>query len=377
MTAAKTKAKPKKPRNSPLTVNGNGQFSKVINGRTEYFGPWDDHEGAVKRYLAFITKSELPESTNPEDGMTIQELCNRWLGSQDRKVQSKELSPRTFNDYLKMSKRLVDHFGKGCPVDTLQPEDFGKYRAKLAKRFKSLGSLRREITMTRTAFRFGEVNRHIRPAWFGSEFSAPTTKQIEKQRKSKQSANGDRTLEAKQIRELLGIAGPALRAMILLGINCGLGNSDIRNVKTQHIKRNWLEFPRPKTGEDRRSKLWSETLTALSEYERPKPKTGVNQRLLFITKYGNPWGESLGTGCPVTDEFRKLLDQTGLYRPGLSFYSLRHTVQTVGENLTQDTIALKLVMGHKDASISANYRASVDDERLEAVSMALRGWLFD
>jgi hypothetical protein len=41
-----------------------------------------------------------------------------------------------------------------------------------------------------------------------------------------------------------------LRAMILLGINCGLGNSDCAGLSHSHLdlERGWLDYPRVKTG---------------------------------------------------------------------------------------------------------------------------------
>ena len=373
MTAAKTAMKPKKPRNSPLTVNSNGQWSKVIHGKTCYFGPWDDHDGAVKRYLALLTNTELQKSSDPDDGMTIEELTNRWLDHKDAKVKSRELKLRTFDAYLNAGKIVVKQFGRSFPVDKLAPSDFAKLRATLAKRHKSLHVLKREMTLYKGIFIFGQRNNFTRPANYGTEFDVPTTRNIEKQRKQ----DPPPVFTAEEVRAAIEAARPNMRPMILLGINCGLGNSDILNLKTRHVKDGWLDYPRPKTGEDRRSKLWPETLQALEDYKRPKPNKGVDDDHVFLTEHGNVWGNGRSGGCPITHEFRKTLKRAGIYRPRLSFYRLRHTVQTIGENRTRDTIALKMVMGHKDATISANYRASIDDERLEAVAAALHSWLFD
>ena len=41
--------KPAKPhRDYPLTVDGNGQWSKKIRGKVHYFGPWSDPDAALK-----------------------------------------------------------------------------------------------------------------------------------------------------------------------------------------------------------------------------------------------------------------------------------------------------------------------------------------
>ena len=66
-------------------------------------------------------------------------------------------------------------------------------------------------------------------------------------------------------------AGPGvpLKAMVLLGINCGFGNTDCANLPLTalDLDRGWLNYPRPKTGTNRRCHLWPETGAALRNVE--------------------------------------------------------------------------------------------------------------
>jgi hypothetical protein len=39
--------KPAKPKGFALTPNGNGQWSKKINGKIYYFGKWTNPDGAI------------------------------------------------------------------------------------------------------------------------------------------------------------------------------------------------------------------------------------------------------------------------------------------------------------------------------------------
>lgn len=57
--------------------------------------------------------------------------------------------------------------------------------------------------------------------------------------------------------------------------------------------------------------------------ERPTPKGDADPDLVFVTKFGKPWGKGIADS-PVTKEFRKLLDTLDLHKPGLGFYTLRH-----------------------------------------------------
>ena len=71
------------------------------------------------------------------------------------------------------------------------------------------------------------------------------------------------------------------------------------------------------------------------------------------------------------DSIRKPLE---LKRPGLNFYALRHTFETIaGESM--DQVAVNHIMGHVDNSMAAAYRERISDDRLRAVVEMVRGWL--
>jgi len=76
--AARTK--PDKPhRDFPLTAHPNGQWCKKIRYKLHYFGPWDDPDAALERYLD--TKDDLLAGRTPRNrgGLTVRELVNRFL----------------------------------------------------------------------------------------------------------------------------------------------------------------------------------------------------------------------------------------------------------------------------------------------------------
>ncbi len=77
----------------------------------------------------------------------------------------------------------------------------------------------------------------------------------------------------------------------------------------------------------------------------------------------------------ISKAFRKLLDAEEIYRPGLSFYALRHQFATVGGE-TLDQVGVNHIMGHADASMSAVYRERISDDRLERIASHIRNWLF-
>jgi integrase len=186
--------------------------------------------------------------------------------------------------------------------------------------------------------------------------------------------------EREELLAALDTATPLLRAMILLGINAGMGGGDCAMLPTSalDLKKGWLDFPRPKTGVGRRIPLWRETIDALKEViaTRHAPNDPADKDLVFI----GPRGESfIGSGGSyrVTNPMLRLLERSKIARKGLSFYSLRHTFQTVAEG-ARDLAAVQSIMGHSAAAgdMSAVYRERVDDARLLAVVQHVHDWLF-
>ena len=64
-------------------------------------------------------------------------------------------------------------------------------------------------------------------------------------------------LEPDQLHTILDMAPPPLKAMILLGLNGGLGNFDCASLPSSavNLETGWLDYPRPKTGIGRRVPL--------------------------------------------------------------------------------------------------------------------------
>ena len=120
--------------------------------------------------------------------------------------------------------------------------------------------------------------------------------------------------------------------MILLGLNGGLGNTDVGELPLTAIdlKGGWLDYPRPKTGIQRRIPLWPETVEAVKAVmeNRRDPKAQENDRLLFVGRRGESY---IGNhrGYRVTQEFNRVLTKAGI--EGRTFYDLRRTFQTIAE----------------------------------------------
>ena len=377
----------------PLWKHPSGRWCKKIRGKAHYFGKVaDDPDGekALERFLD--EKDDLLAGRTPrrhgQSGPMVHDLLETFLDVKWGLVESGELSKRTFRDYKITSDGIIDNIGKKRLLSDLGPDDFAGYRKKLAKRLGPV-ALGNEIQRIRTVFGFAYDSDLIdRPIKFGPGFKRPSKRVVRVARKK----NGLRMLEAEQLRTVLNSSKGQLKAMILLGINAGLGAADLARLRNSHLdlKAGWLDYPRPKTGVDRRVPLWPETIKAIREViaKRPKPKDKKHAGLVFITKYGFPWvrmsplkedkdGKPRG-GVPldaIGAQFSKVLKETDLKRPGLGFYCLRHTLETIGGEV-RDQIALDAIMGHIRDDMASVYRERISDERLRAVTDYVRNWLF-
>lgn len=377
----KTQAKVKPYPDFPLTAHPSGQWCKKIRGKLHYFGT--EADAALNKYLE--ERDDLQAGKVPRkksEGLTLGHLVNRFLTTKQRFVDTGELAAVTWRDYYDVCERLLEAFGASRQVLDLAGEDFERLRSKIAKTRGPVG-LGTSIQRIRTVFKFAfDENLIDRPVRFGSTFRKPSRKTVRKDR----SARGPKMFEPGEIHRILAAAKQPMRAMVLLGVNSGFGQSDIANLPLSalDLKNGWVSFPRPKTGINRRCHLWPETVEALREAiaTRPAAKDEADAGLAFITKYGRKFvrvREREKGGCVPIDsvglEFGKLLVKLGIKRHGLSFYGLRHSFRTAAD-VCKDSPAIDHVMGHTSESMASHYRERIDDDRLKAVSDVVRIWLF-
>jgi integrase len=369
----------RKPRKDfPLFPHATGRWAKKVRGQFKYFGKVESDpkgEAALKQWLD--QRDDLLAGRVPRvagDGLTIRELINRFLTVKKSTIETREISNRHFYGLHAACELIIEHFGKNRLVDDLASDDFESLRASLAKS-RGAWALSGLISKIRSVFKYGyEADLLDRPVRYGPSFKRPAKAALRRERREKPQ----RLFTADEIKRIIAAAGVQMKAMVLLGINCGLGNSDCGQLRFSNLdlKSGWLDYPRPKTGVERRAPLWKETIAALKAVidERREPKDAAAREHVFITKYGSAWAQDREAN-PVSHEFRKLLISLELYQPGVSFYALRHCFRTVAD-ATRDFPAIDLIMGHSDNSMASHYREQIDDDRLRTVADHVRRWLF-
>ena len=413
--AQKAADRPKKPYpDFPLCAHPAGKWQKNIRGKIHYFGRWgrirngvmeriegDGWKEALELYKAQaddLHAGRTPRVHKVGEGLTLKELCNRFLTAKQRKRDRGGIAFLTFEGHQRVTDLLIEQFGKERLVDDLASDDFESLLDTMAKRWGPV-RLGNQIQAVRSIFKYAFDSGLIAtPVRFGPEFVKPSAGELRRHK----AKNGEKMLEAPELRRWLDAlegkevetgctdektgkpetvkldADPVMRAMVLLGINCGFNNKDCADLPLSAIdlEGGWITFPRPKTGIERRCPLWPETVAALKAAiaVRVEPRHAAAEGLVFVTVRGRHW-LTRGQANPVSVAARDAMKAVNVHRDGIGFATLRHVFRTIADG-SLDQVAINRIMGHADNTMAATYRERIDDSRLQAVAAYVRKWLF-
>jgi integrase len=363
----------KRPKTFPLYKHKTGQWCKTIRGRKVYFGT--DRDEALDAFLAakdhLYAGRQAPVTV--AKCVTVEDVVGSFRASKESALALGELSPRMLKEYKKVCQLISRVLGKTTPIGDVAYADLVRLKARVAtgKNGKTTSpiSFKRQLAYVRGVFLHAneELNCHVK---YRKPLAAPSAKVVRKHR----HAIGERLFTAKQIRDLIEIASPQMKAMIWLGVTAGFGNRDCATLPIEQVDltSGWHNYWRPKTQNPRRAPLTPECAAALYRVIK-----GRRSGLVFMTKYGQPWYREDEKRCPISAEFKKLCVKLKIYKPGITtFYSLRRTCQTVGEG-AGEPMALKFLMGHIPPTddMSSVYRQKVYDAPLLRISEHIRKWV--
>jgi integrase len=372
----------KKPRpDFPLFPHANGYWAKKVRQRLHYFGKvadGPDGKAALEKWLDQkddLLADRTPGAKKDGEGLLVADLVNGFLTHKRSLLDAGEITQGTFGEYYATCERLVNVFGRNAVVACLVADDFQRLRNHISGQWGPI-RLGNEIQRVRSVFKFGyESGLLDKPPRFGPGFKKPSAEVLRQNR----AKRGLHRFERDELQALLAVAPPILKAMVLLGVNGGLGNADVATlpIKALDLKRGWLTYPRPKTGIERRIPLWAETVEALNAVltDRRETSDPTHEGLVFIGPRGVSYIAEQ-SGYRVSATLKVYLKKTDITRP-LSFYALRHTFQTLAEG-AKDLAAVQSIMGQTPAAgdMSARYRERVDDDRLRTVVDHVHDWLF-
>jgi integrase len=363
-TVSNSKKRKKRSDKFPLTLHPTGQYCKKIKGKLYYFGT--NKREALQRYLedAVFLHSVKGQRRNMTSGnVSIKTLCNLYLDRQNSRVQAGELTIRHYTDQVNSLRKFVRFLGQHCMVNTITTLDLQNYKRKLQKSYNSANRINLHIAIVKSMFHWAKKNEVLEVI---PNIDAVSKVQLVRKNRP--------TFTTEQIRKLLKASEPQMKAMILLGLNCGFGNTDCSELLWENIdfKKSRVHYPRGKTGINRDLALWPETVKAL------KNLTRTNERV-FNTPTGKPWVRMIETtdkasnvkytnNDSVGKEFSKLIKKLNLeVEKGVGFYTLRRTAATLTAR-SGDPFAVQRLLGHADLKMATTYVQDVSEQTDRAIN---------
>ncbi len=364
----------------PLSVRANGQWGKKVLGRIHHFGPLDDPDAALRRWLSakdhLLAGEEPPE---PASGLSIREICLLFADNAEARRDRGELDATSYRHFIFASKFILEHLGKSKSASTLSPRHFAELRQAVAKTGRNLRSQKNLIIDVRAIFRWAKRMHYIETVEFGPEFRPPNVDAIEREHE-KQGTR--RFFDREDLLAILETCRPKFKAQVLLGINCGFQGHDVQFLTLARLHLDseipYHDFRRVKKPRRRMAALWPETVEALRYYlNEVRPES--SERIVFLDRSGKPTVNPRYEGV-LTQSLDLAFKRAGRDRPkGAGFGSLRHTLATVLD-LSNDTKMTNLIMGHKDKTIRQRHYVQFNLSeltRLKKVSDIVHRWLFD
>lgn len=350
--------KPQKPHSEyPLTPHNSGKWCKKINGRLYYFGKWDDPVGALREYENAIADPQFLIV----HAVTLMDLCNAFMTYKKHQASAGEIRESTWGEYDRVCKHLMAILGKSIELASLKPQQFEYLRKELAKLYPNPVTLRNILVKTRQLLKYAHGGGHTEyPLPFDFALKLPAARVIRKQK-----LGTDKILYSqKDITALIQHATGFMKPAIHLGINAGLGNRDVCELRWSDLDGEYLDHVRQKAATRRRAWLWPETRESLSRWKSVSP----DSEYVCCGERGQKL--AAGDNTPIAHLFEPIRQAAGVQG---GFYDLRHTYRTEVDGVRDDA-AVMLTMGHADQTINSAYRHKIELERLRKVGEYIRNW---
>lgn len=401
-------------------TKGKRGWQKWMHGKTVWVASFAEAPTAGDADRIFAQRTALPDndpkkirldappprfSGRPEQ-VPVADLSDAYLHRKRKLVDQgllSELYAGPKGELEGVMNLFIETIGSRTRFCDLTPQHFTDFHDVLHERFE-VHTRAKFIKLVKSLFRFAGPPPHgtgLVPTipLYGSGFKVPSRKEFRLARKRSRELHGVRKYEPAEIAQQLAgkpveyarlrkgkketvkawrRPSKAMKAMILLGLNGGFGNTDCAelplSIALPAMEDGWMDYARGKTGVDRLFWLWPETRTAMQEYyrSRPEPRQRSHANRFFLTQLGQPW--IMGRKNSIAMRYARLLDALGQKRRG--FRTLRRTARTVAAETGQE-LAIDLIMGHADDAedMAKVYTVEVSREIIKTVCLHVRSRL--
>lgn len=283
-------------------------------------------------------------------GMTVKDLCNRYLVERTADLKSEKISAGHYDDIETALRNFCSLRVGGValgkrPVSQLIPEDFAAFARSLSARVGDR-AFNRERANVMACFNHAAACDWLdRPVRTGKAFAKVSESKLRGQRVHK-------LMLPVHVKSLLLASSPQLWCMWMLGVLGGFGPGDCCKLRTDEIRwgERFIRSRRSKTSIRRDTPLVQEVIDGLRVILAARP----GDSLVFRTVRGKPWDTT-----DIDHEFAKIVK-------GFTPYDLRRAFLTYA-NETGDKDAIRRIVGWKLEGLDDTYVQTLFDERLRLV----------
>jgi hypothetical protein len=409
-----------------MTAHPNGQWVKKYKGVQYRFGAWDNWRAALEDYTwrwpaissGLGDPKEQPAAVEAAlvegGGADLHYVANAYLAIKKEQRDKGKIDPVHYGSMVREVRFLLDYKPpesastlRHRKPSSIKPVEWAKFNGHLEDHYGP-DARKRMIALYRSVAKFGQENGYCGQWSFGDALNLPDKGELRAARREKEKRRGPKLFPREQILPIINELSMPLDAMFYLGINAGFTSADCAELSLDalDLDKGTFDYDRVKTGVQRAGYLWPETVKAIREalkirpavdadrfaeavkkWKAAKPKEGKEavrrwearepkwDRLLFLTRFGQPWsrsyeysqedGASMACNCDaIGPEFKKSLKaldkrhpkKLGGYafaREGISFGTARHTFFTAAKLI--DPEAAQFIQGHADQSMGSWY----------------------
>jgi site-specific recombinase XerD len=143
--------------------------------------------------------------------MSLRSLCNIYLQHQQAKAASAEITIRHHADQISCLKKFMSFIGQHRKINEISTIDLQSYKRKLKRAYNSACRINLNISIMKAMFHWTRKNDIL--DYIPNIDAISSVKTIHKQR---------HVFTSEEIHRLFDLADVQMKAMIWLGLNCGV-----------------------------------------------------------------------------------------------------------------------------------------------------------
>tara|TARA_R110002073_G_scaffold152651_2_gene307252 strand:- start:176009 stop:177136 length:1128 start_codon:yes stop_codon:yes gene_type:complete len=361
-----------------LTKSSDGRWRKQIDGKMRYFGSVDpksvnrSYKDAELRYLNFLAEREVKQPIEIKVAkLTVEEFGEKYLQNCFTRYERGDISATWFEKIRISVCHFIEYLQTDLPLSKLCEMHLDDYRNHtLALPIST--STNKSISLWTAKSRLDIVKLMIK---WGYQMALIETlpRNLDQYSRITIPEPTVNRFSREEIHTLYSAASERTKMFMLLGLNCGMGQADISDLRVGEvaIEESRIVRKRTKTGVHSEFALWPRTVEMLKLHGN---LDGEPTDRVFLSKSGHPLvreyfvDDKFKRTDAIRSAFFRLMKKTKLPNHR-GFYSLRKTAASEIEAI--DPAVTEMFLAHSEKGMKRHY-AERDWNRLGSAIMELQ-----